>query len=132
MNKCIFLGRLANDPEISSYNNAIAGTTESIAKYRLAINKRAAKGEKEADYISVVAFKANAAFAEKYLKKGMQIMLVSHVVTGNYVNKDGVKIYTTDFIAESQEFTETKKTVESRQNSQVFVKIDDNEEVPFD
>lgn len=132
MNKCIFLGRLANDPEISSYNNAIAGTTESIAKYRLAINKRAAQGEKEADYISVVAFKANAAFAEKYLKKGMQIMLVSHVVTGNYVNKDGVKIYTTDFIAESQEFTETKKTVESRQNSQVFVKIDDNEEVPFD
>lgn len=59
-------------------------------------------------------------------------MLVSHVVTGNYVNKDGVKIYTTDFIAESQEFTETKKTVESRQNSQVFVKTDDNEEVPFD
>ena len=37
MNKCIFTGRLVNDPEMSFYEKE--GQTQSIAKYRLAINK---------------------------------------------------------------------------------------------
>ena len=115
MNKCIFIGRLVNDPEKN-------GKSQAVAKYRLAINKR--NKENEADFISVVAFGSNALFAEKYLTKGMQILLSSHVVTGSYVNKENQKVYTVDFIAESQEFTETKNTVEARQNR-------DEGEVPF-
>ena len=38
MNKCIFIGRLVNDPEISSYEKN--GESQAVAKYRLAINKR--------------------------------------------------------------------------------------------
>ena len=120
MYKCIFIGRLVNDPEISSYEKN--GESQAVAKYRLAINKR--NKENEADFISVVAFGSNALFAEKYLTKGMQILLSSHVVTGSYVNKENQKVYTVDFIAESQEFTETKNTVEARQNR-------DEGEVPF-
>lgn len=86
MNKCIFIGRLVNDPEISSYEKN--GESQAVAKYRLAINKR--NKENEADFISVVAFGSNALFAEKYLTKGMQILLSSHVVTGSYVNKESL------------------------------------------
>lgn len=56
MNKCIFIGRLVNDPEISSYEKN--GESQAVAKYRLAINKR--NKENEADFISVVAFGSNA------------------------------------------------------------------------
>ena len=119
MNKCIFIGRLVNDPEISSYEKN--GESQAVAKYRLAINKR--NKENEADFISVVAFGSNALFAEKYLTKGMQILLSSHVVTGSYVNKENQKVYLTgsDLSGTS---TETKNTVEARQNR-------DEEEVPF-
>ena len=47
MNKCIFIGRLVNDPEISSYEKN--GESQAVAKYRLAINKR--NKENEADFI---------------------------------------------------------------------------------
>mgnify|MGYP000000006944 FL=1 len=121
MNKCIFTGRLVNDPEMSFYEKE--GQTQSIAKYRLAINKR---NYEEADFISVTSFGSNALFAEKYLKMGMKIILCAHVVTDSYINKNGQKIYTVDFIAESQEFTESKNTVEERQKANI-----NQEEPPF-
>lgn len=43
MNKCIFIGRLVNDPEISSYEKN--GESQAVAKYRLAINKRNKENE---------------------------------------------------------------------------------------
>ena len=82
MNKCIFTGRLVNDPEMSFYEKE--GQTQSVAKYRLAINKR---NYEEADFISVTSFGSNALFAEKYLKMGMKNFLCAHVVTGSYINK---------------------------------------------
>lgn len=103
MNKVILMGRLTKDPEIRD----AAGTT--IGRYSLAVDRRhTQEGQPTADFINVVSFGKAAEFAEKYLKKGTKILVTGRLQTGSYTNKDGVKIYTTDVIAEEQEFAEKK------------------------
>lgn len=127
MNKCIFLGRLCNDPEVryTQGENAMA-----VARYRLAINRVHNKdnnGEQTADFINCVAFGKNAEFAEKYLTMGMKMLITARVQTGSYTNKDGVKVYTTDFIVEVQEFAESKHTQDDGQQlgNNEFVNVPD-------
>lgn len=103
MNKVIEIGRLVRDPDIR-----YSGDT-TIAKYTLAVDRKYKKnGEQTADFISCVAFGKLAEFAEKYLNKGTKIAVIGRLQTGNYTNKDGQKVYTTDVVVEEQEFTESK------------------------
>jgi single-strand DNA-binding protein len=114
MNVFIGMGRLVNDPKVTVKENADETTT--IARYRLAIDRVASNNE-SADFLSVVAFGKNAEFAEKYLRKGMKIVIRSHVTTGAFKNRFGETVYTTDFVADSQEFAESKAVNESFKDS---------------
>ena len=106
MNKVILMGRLTRDPEVrySQGDNAMA-----IARYTLAVDRRFNRNnndENSADFIGCVAFGKSAEFAERYLHKGTKIVATGRIQTGSYVNKDGVKVYTTDVVVEDQEFAE--------------------------
>lgn len=114
MNVFIGMGRLVNNPKVTVKENADETTT--IARYRLAIDRVASNNE-SADFLSVVAFGKNAEFAEKYLRKGMKIVIRSHVTTGAFKNRFGETVYTTDFVADSQEFAESKAVNESFKDS---------------
>lgn len=114
MNVFIGMGRLVNDPKVTVKENADETTT--IARYRLAIDRVASNNE-SADFLSVVAFGKNAEFAEKYLRKGMKIVIRSHVTTGAFKNRFGETVYTTDFVADLQEFAESKAVNESFKDS---------------
>lgn len=110
MNKVILMGRLTRDPEVR-----YSGDSEpmAIARYSLAVDRRRRldnNGDQTADFIQVVAFGKNGEFAEKYLHKGTKILLEGRIQTGSYTNKDGVKVYTTDVVAENQEFAESKNS----------------------
>lgn len=107
MNKVIIMGRLTRDPE-TRYTN---GTEPmAISRYSLAVDRRhTQEGQQAADFIPVVAFGKAAEFAEKYFIKGMKVLVTGRIQTGSYTNRDGVKVYTTDVIAEDQEFTESKR-----------------------
>ena len=108
MNKTILMGRLTADPNVK-YTTGESPT--AIASYTLAVDRRVAKGAAEgADFISIKAFGKNGEFAEKYLKKGMKLIITGHIQTGNYTNKDGQKVYTTEVVVESQEFAESKSS----------------------
>ena len=85
----------------------------AVARYTLAVDRRFKKdGEESADFIGCVAFGKQGEFAEKYLHKGTKIILTGRMQTGSYTNKDGVKVYTTDIVAEDQEFAESKAASE--------------------
>ncbi|MBR4667745.1 MAG: single-stranded DNA-binding protein [Butyrivibrio sp.] len=108
MNKVILMGRLTRDPEVrySQGDNSMA-----IARYTLAVDRRRAGNQQDgqnADFIGIVAFGKSGEFAEKYLKKGTKVVVTGRIQTGSYTNKDGVKVYTTDVVAEDQEFAESK------------------------
>lgn len=115
MNKWIGIGRLTRDPEIR-YSQG--GNPLAIARYTLAVDRRFKKdGEQTADFINCIAFGKNGEFAEKYLRKGTKVAVTGRIQTGNYTNKDGVKVYTTDVVVEDQEFTESKSANEGRAQS---------------
>ena len=112
MNKVILMCRLTRDPEVryAQGENAMA-----IARFSLAVDRRRqnnADGQ-TADFINIVAFGRLGEFAEKYLHKGTKVALSGRIQTGSYTNKDGVKVYTTDIIAEDIEFAESKNSAGS-------------------
>lgn len=70
--------------------------------------------EQTADFINCVTFGRGAEFAEKYLHQGTKIAVVGRIQTGSYTNKDGQRVYTTDVVAEEQEFAESKAAASQR------------------
>ena len=103
MNRAILMGRLTRDPEVrySQGEHSMA-----VAKYALAVNRR---GQDEpADFINIVAFGKAGEFAEKYFRKGMRVLVSGRIQTGSYTNKEGQRVYTTDIIADDQEFADSK------------------------
>lgn len=114
MNKVILMGRLTRDPEVrySAGDNSMA-----VARYTLAVDRRFRRDsdQQTADFIPCKAFGRQAEFAEKYFRQGLKIVVVGRIQTGSYVNRDNVKVYTTDVIVDEQEFAESKAASESYQ-----------------
>jgi single-strand DNA-binding protein len=90
-----------------------------IARYTLAVDRRSkdANGNRQADFISCVAFGKSGEFAEKYLHKGRRICIEGRIQTGSYNDKDGNKRYTTDVVVDAHEFCENKTTSDAAQNT---------------
>jgi single-strand DNA-binding protein len=114
MNKVILIGRLTRDPE-TRYTQG--ENPRAISRHSLAVNRKFKReGQPDADFINCVAFGKNGEFAEKYLKKGMQIAIVGSIQTGSYTDKDGNKRYTTDIVVDEYNFTESRSSFEARMN----------------
>ena len=89
MNKTILMGRLTKDPEVKYLQDE---NSTAMARYTLAVDRRYRKdGKAETDFISCVTFGKNAEFAEKYLKKGLKILVSGRIQTGSYVNQEGTQ-----------------------------------------
>lgn len=140
MNKVILMGRLTRDPEVR-YSQGENST--AIARYTLAVDRRQARsqdGQQQADFIQIVAFGKAGEFAEKYLHKGTKVVVTGRIQTGSYTNKDGATVYTTEVVAEDQEFAESKtnsngsgNAAGSSSSDQGFMNIPEglDEELPF-
>ena len=109
MNKVVLMGRLTRDPEVRYTQGE---NPSAIARYTVAVDRRFVKRDQKdaqtADFIGIVAFGKAGEFAEKYLKKGTKVIVTGRIQTGSYTNKEGQKVYTTDIVAEDQEFAESK------------------------
>ncbi len=118
MNKVILMGRLTAEPEIrrGDGENALA------ARYTLAVGRGYKKDGEQTDFISCVAFQKGAKFAERYLHRGMRILVSGRIQTGSYVNQEGKKVYTTDVVVGEQEFAESREDAQRREQQ---------EEIPF-
>ena len=128
MNKVELMGRLTKDPDVKSAQD----NSTSVTRYTLAVDRRRSKKTEEeqtADFIGIVAFGSSADFAGKYFKKGMKVAVVGRIQTGSYTNKDGVRVYTTDVVAEDQEFAESKGSGASE--SEETFSMPDDENLPF-
>ena len=89
-------------------------------------------------FISCVTFGKSAEFAQKYLHKGMRIVIGGRISTGSYKDKDGKTIYTTDVIVEEHEFAQNKDSGAGADSSETpktdkdgFMEAKDGEN-PFD
>ena len=135
MNDCKFSGRPTRDPEIRYTEGA---QPMAVARYTLAVDRKYKKeGGQQADFLSIVAFGKTAEFVEKYIKKGIKVIVECHAQSGSYTDKNGNKVYYTEFVADAHEFCESKN---SSGNAEPQPKPDDSfmsipddigEELPF-
>lgn len=141
MNRFDGIGRLTRDPRISysQGENAMA-----IARYTLAIDRKRKSNrevQQTADFIPCVALGRSGEFAEKYLRQGTKIAVTGHFQSGEYVNKDGEKIYTLELVVEDHYFCESRRAesseapdyAESAPDNDGFMNIPDelDENLPF-
>ena len=105
MNRCILTGRLVKDPEVKTTQSQI-----SVCAFTLAVDRKfkTASGERQADFISCVAWRQQAELLGKYFQKGSRIGIVGSLQTRDY-EKDGHKVYVTEVIVDEIEFVESKK-----------------------
>lgn len=105
MNKIILLGRLTKDVELRYTQTS----NTPVASFTLAVNRKFTKDgeEKQADFLSIVAWNKLAETASKYLKKGTQILVTGRLQTRTWDDEQGVKHYVSEIIAEEFDFVET-------------------------
>ncbi len=115
MNKVILVGNLTRDPELITTTNGV-----SLCRFSLAVQRRFAgqDGEREADFINIVVWRAQADNCYKYLKKGSKCGVVGSLQTRSYDAQDGTKRYSTDVVADEVEFLSTKGTSNSEEISE--------------
>lgn len=101
MNSVVLIGRLTRDPEV----RYTAESQMAVATFTVAIDRPVRAGkEKQTDFPRVTVFGKQAENCERFLKKGRLVGVQGRIQTGSYTNKEGVKVYTTDVVANNVEF----------------------------
>jgi len=99
LNRIVLIGRLTRDPESQYTSNGIA-----IAKFGIAvdrISKNPETGEKETDFINVVAFRRTAEFVTQYLTKGRLVAVEGRLQIRSWVAQDGTRRTSAEVVADS-------------------------------
>jgi single-strand DNA-binding protein len=101
MNRVTLIGNLGKDPELRYTPSGTA-----LAKFTLATNRkftdRDGQRQEKTEWHRIVAWAKLAEICAQYLTKGKQVMIEGRIEYGSY-EKDGVKHYSTDIIAENME-----------------------------
>ena len=107
MNHVVLMGRLARDPELRHTQSGLP-----VVSFRIAVNRRFASkdsGERQADFIDIVAWRQTAEFVSKYFTKGSMIAVQGSLQVREWQDKDGNKRWSTEVIAENVYFTGEKR-----------------------
>lgn len=133
MNNVVLIGNLVRDPELRYSTSGLA-----IGKFTLALNRPKKDGQdQQADFINIVTFGKLAENCGNYLAKGRKVGIEGRLQSGSYTNKDGIKVYTVDILANNVEFLEWgDKTNNSQSPSTDYSGIEgfhptDNDDIPF-
>ena len=130
MNKVILKGRLTADPELRQTQSGI-----SSCRFTLAVDRKFADkntGERQADFISCVAWRNTAEFVSKYFNKGSMVLVEGALRTGSYTDKNhsDVTHYTTDVFVDNVEFCESKRNSQTENSD--FGDLSEFEEIGGD
>lgn len=114
MNRVMLIGRLTAKPELR-----YTGSQVPFARFTLAVNRTfsSANGQRETDFISIIIWRKQAENVCNYLDKGSLVSVEGRIQTGSYDDKDGNKRYTTDVVADSVQFLETRSQSQNRSQS---------------
>lgn len=105
-NKVILMGRLVADPELRQTPSNI-----SVCRFSIAVDRpfsSANGGEKQADFINIVAWRQQAEFVSKYFSKGKMAIVEGALHNNNYTDGNGVKHYNMEVQADRVSFGESK------------------------
>lgn len=126
MNKVILVGRLAQDPEVRYTQNG-----KAVASFTIAVNRFTGQGQKEADFIPIVAWEKLAETCGNNLTKGQRVLIEGRLQIRSYEANDGQKRRVAEVIAQNMEFLERKQTADDKDANPFGGQVFPEEEIPF-
>lgn len=132
INKVMLIGNVGVDPEYKTTATGTAVVSLTLATNEKWTDKQGAKQEKT-EWHRVAMFNKLAELANQYVKKGSKIYIEGKITTSTY-EKNGEKRYSTEIIANSMQFLDSKpKDSEPRQQAQSNSQFGDdfNDDIPF-
>ncbi|MBP3510087.1 single-stranded DNA-binding protein [Oscillibacter sp.] len=106
LNKIILMGRLTRDPELRRTGSGTAVTSFSLAVDR---DFKSQSGEKETDFIDIVAWRGTAEFVSKYFTKGRMAVVEGRLQIRDWTDKDGGKRRSAEVVADNVYFGDSKR-----------------------
>ena len=98
LNKAILIGNLGKDPEMRYTPGGLGVANFNIATSETWNNKEGTK-ETRTEWHRIVAFGKLAEICGEYLSKGKQVYIEGRIQTRDWEDKDGIKRYTTEIVA---------------------------------
>ena len=139
LNRIVIMGRLCADPELRRTNSGTA-----VVRFTIAVDRdfKAQNGEKETDFIDIVAWRNTAEFVSKYFSKGRMAVVEGRLQIRDWTDKDGNKRRTAEVLADNVYFGDSKNSTSgatqqdnfgalNERMSQGFAEIEDSDELPF-
>ena len=106
LNRIILMGRLTRDPELRRTGSGTAVTSFSLAVDR---DFKSQSGEKETDFIDIVAWRSTAEFVSKYFTKGRMAVVEGRLQIRDWTDKDGGKRRSAEVVADKVYFGDSKR-----------------------
>lgn len=132
LNNVVIMGRLTRDPELRRTQSGTAVTSFTMAVDR---DFKSQSGEKETDFIDVVAWRNTGEFAAKYLAKGRMAAVEGRIQVRDWQDKDGNRRKSVEVVADNVYFADSKRDSKPQESSTVddqeFDEIEDDGDFPF-
>jgi single-strand DNA-binding protein len=115
INRVVLTGNLTKDPELKTTQSGL-----SVVQFVIGVQRQFARkdGEREADFISCVAWRKTAKNIARYFKKGQLIGIDGRVQTRSYDDKNGQRVYVTEVVVDNFAFLSSQKGQGNRNPSQ--------------
>ena len=106
LNHIVLMGRLTRDPEMRHTGNGTA-----VASFSLAVDRdfKSQGGEKETDFIDIVAWRSTADFVSKYFTKGRMAVVEGRLQIHDWKDKDGNNRHSAEVVADNIYFGDSRK-----------------------
>ena len=136
LNKIVLQGRLCKNPELRRTQSGTAVTSFTLAVDR---DFKSPGGEKETDFIDIVAWRSTAEFVSKYFSKGRMAVVEGRIQIRDWTDKDGGKRRSAEVIANNVYFGGSKKDDQGSRpvsrgvdvSASDFAELEDDVTLPF-
>lgn len=112
LNHIVLMGRLTRDPELRRTASGVAVTSFTLAVDRDFGGNRET-GEKETDFIDIVAWRQTGEFVSKYFTKGRMAVVSGRLQIRGWTDKEGNKRRTAEVVADNVYFGDSKRDNDS-------------------
>lgn len=133
LNRIIVMGRMTRDPELRRTNSGTA-----VASFTVAVDRdfKSQSGEKETDFIDVVAWRNTAEFVSKYFSKSRMAVVEGRLQLRDWTDKEGNKRRAAEIVADNVYFGDSKRDGGDNPGyapapSGGFTEIEDDGDLPF-
>lgn len=106
LNRTVIMGRFTADPELRRTQNGTACCSFSLAVER---DFRGKNGDRETDFIDLVAWSGTAELVAKYFTKGRMAAVEGRIQTRSWTDKHDQKRKSTEIVVENIYFADSKE-----------------------